>query len=84
MATDELAAVKIIEKKHLNKLERSFLNEEIEVIKCIRHPHIVQFKDVFETNTHAYIVMELVVGGELRGLVQRCYILKSQVTKIAH
>jgi len=29
------------------------------------HPHVVQLQDVFEDDTHFYLVMELCSGGEL-------------------
>ena len=56
----------------------------MEVIKYISHPHIVEYKDVFDTNTHTYIVMELVANGELGDLMRRNSISKSQTTKIAY
>ena len=45
--------------------ERDFLREEIQIIKLISHPNIVQMKETYETEKNMYIIMEQVTGGEL-------------------
>lgn len=41
----EVVAVKVVGKKTLNKASTENLLTEIEILKTIRHPHIVQLKD---------------------------------------
>ena len=41
LKTDELVAMKIIDKKYLSVKERDFLREEISIIRSISHPHAV-------------------------------------------
>ena len=41
----EVVAVKVIGKKTLNKTSTENLLTEIEILKTVRHPHIVQLKD---------------------------------------
>lgn len=41
----EVVAVKVVGKKTLNKSSTENLLTEIELLKTIRHPHIVQLKD---------------------------------------
>jgi len=38
-------AVKVVSKKSLNKTSMENLLTEIEILKTVRHPHIVQLKD---------------------------------------
>lgn len=41
----EAVAVKVVGKKTLNKTSMENLLTEIEILKTVRHPHIVQLKD---------------------------------------
>jgi serine/threonine protein kinase len=41
------------------------LHREIDIMKKLKHPHIVQLLDLFETKDNLYLVLELVEGGEL-------------------
>jgi len=49
----------------LTEREKDFLREEIQIIKLISHPNIVQMKETYETEKNMYIIMEQVSGGEL-------------------
>lgn len=54
-------AIKCIAKKtNLRYLER-----EVNVAKCVKHQHIVNTYDVYETNDNLYLVLEYMGGGEL-------------------
>jgi calcium/calmodulin-dependent protein kinase I len=57
-------AVKCIDKKGLKGKEES-LENEIQVLRRLRHPNIVELADVYEDRLKVYLVMELVTGGEL-------------------
>uniref|UniRef100_A0A7S4PWA7 Protein kinase domain-containing protein n=1 Tax=Alexandrium monilatum TaxID=311494 RepID=A0A7S4PWA7_9DINO len=39
--------------------------EEANILTTLRHPHIIQVLDVFDTDRFLYVVMEFVRGGEL-------------------
>ena len=41
------------------------LMDEIEILKSVRHPNIVQVYKVYENGNKVFIVMELMKGGEL-------------------
>lgn len=58
-------AVKQINKSILTDREKEFLREEIQIVRLISHPNIVQMKESYETDKYLYIVMEQVNGGEL-------------------
>ncbi|XP_021917742.1 calcium/calmodulin-dependent protein kinase type 1 isoform X3 [Zootermopsis nevadensis] len=57
-------AVKIIDKKALKGKEDS-LENEIKVLRRLKHPNIVQLLETFEDKHKVYLIMELVTGGEL-------------------
>ncbi|XP_050736962.1 calcium/calmodulin-dependent protein kinase type 1 isoform X1 [Eriocheir sinensis] len=59
-----VVAIKIIDKKALKGKEDS-LENEIKVLRRLRHPNIVQLMDTYEDREHVYLVIELVTGGEL-------------------
>uniref|UniRef100_A0A9J2PKR1 Protein kinase domain-containing protein n=1 Tax=Ascaris lumbricoides TaxID=6252 RepID=A0A9J2PKR1_ASCLU len=59
-----MVAVKCIDKKALKGKEES-LENEIKVLRKLRHPNIVQLLDTYDEKQHVYLVMELVTGGEL-------------------
>lgn len=64
--TGEVAAMKCISK---NKIQRNKMGDqvkkEINTMKVLRHPNIIQIKDVLMDKTHLYITMDYVGGGEL-------------------
>ncbi|ERF68986.1 hypothetical protein EPUS_06673 [Endocarpon pusillum Z07020] len=41
------------------------IDNEIQIMKDLRHPNIVQYEDYHVHEDHAYIIMELITGGEL-------------------
>ncbi|XP_043944195.1 calcium/calmodulin-dependent protein kinase type 1D [Protopterus annectens] len=63
-ATGKLYAVKCVPKKALKGKESSIENE-IAVLRRIKHENIVALEDIYETPNHLYLVMQLVSGGEL-------------------
>uniref|UniRef100_A0A8D0BZI2 Calcium/calmodulin dependent protein kinase ID n=1 Tax=Salvator merianae TaxID=96440 RepID=A0A8D0BZI2_SALMN len=63
-ATGKLFAVKCIPKKALKGKESSIENE-IAVLRKIKHENIVALEDIYESTNHLYLVMQLVSGGEL-------------------
>ncbi|KAM9813917.1 calcium/calmodulin-dependent protein kinase type 1D-like [Neosynchiropus ocellatus] len=60
--TGKLYALKCLKKKHLVK---SNLENEINVLRRIKHENVVGLEDFYESQTHYYLVMQLVSGGEL-------------------
>eukprot|EP01101_Sappina_pedata_P008026 TRINITY_DN4359_c0_g1_i1.p1 TRINITY_DN4359_c0_g1~~TRINITY_DN4359_c0_g1_i1.p1 ORF type:complete len:339 (+),score=177.15 TRINITY_DN4359_c0_g1_i1:44-1018(+) len=60
-------AVKIVAKESSNKSEKrmEIIMAEIDILKVVDHRNVVSMKEVFETPTHFYIVIEIISGGEL-------------------
>ncbi|KAL7857647.1 hypothetical protein AOLI_G00177490 [Acnodon oligacanthus] len=63
-ATGKMYAVKCIPKKALRGKESSIENE-IAVLRKIKHENIVALEDIYESPDHLYLIMQLVSGGEL-------------------
>jgi len=61
--TKERVAIKFVKKSLVEKEET--LTNEIQILSKIDHPSIVKMKAVFDTEETLFIVMELMLGGEL-------------------
>ncbi|KAK9279947.1 hypothetical protein L1049_013631 [Liquidambar formosana] len=66
MVTGESVAIKVIHKDQVKKegmMEQ--IKREISVMRLVRHPNVVELKEVMATKTKIFFVMEYVKGGEL-------------------
>uniref|UniRef100_A0A4W4DWY3 Protein kinase domain-containing protein n=1 Tax=Electrophorus electricus TaxID=8005 RepID=A0A4W4DWY3_ELEEL len=60
--TGKLFAMKCVKKKSKRDVS---LDNEIAVLRRIKHEHVVGLEDFYESLTHYYLIMQLVSGGEL-------------------
>uniref|UniRef100_A0A8C1VI91 Calcium/calmodulin-dependent protein kinase IGb n=1 Tax=Cyprinus carpio TaxID=7962 RepID=A0A8C1VI91_CYPCA len=60
--TGKLFALKCVKKKNKRDVN---LENEIAVLRRIKHDNVVCLEDFYESRTHYYLVMQLVSGGEL-------------------
>jgi calcium/calmodulin-dependent protein kinase I len=63
--TNANVAVKIIRKENLLEVDDVALHQEVEILRSLSHPNIVQCLDFFEEDRHYYVVLEYMSGGEL-------------------
>ncbi|MED6127145.1 CBL-interacting serine/threonine-protein kinase 25 [Stylosanthes scabra] len=72
LATNESVAIKVIKKEKLKK-ERLVkqIKREVSVMRLVRHPNIVELKEVMATKGKIFLVMEYVKGGELFKKVEK-------------
>ena len=78
--------MKIVKKKELSLKDLELLKREIEVLKVCQHPNICKMYDVFENESRIFIVMEMLVGGDLFNYLQeRNFVIsESRAQQIAH
>lgn len=58
-------AIKIIKKDNLSTDDLAIVQDEVDIMQKITHPHCVQLYDFMNTKKTLYMVMELLTGGEL-------------------
>jgi len=62
--TGATVAIKIINKKKLNKAALELVQREIRILKQLHHPNVIQLYEVLETDRVLFLVMEHASGGE--------------------
>ncbi|XP_014662215.1 PREDICTED: calcium/calmodulin-dependent protein kinase type IV-like [Priapulus caudatus] len=69
--TNKPYAVKIIKKN----VDKKIIRTEIGVLLKLKHPNVIELKEIFETTEEIHLVLELVTGGELfeRIVARGCY-----------
>ena len=70
-STNEMRAVKMIKKESTSRVEKAMLFTEIENLKKLEHPNILQVYESYEDDVNYYIVTELCEGGELFDEIER-------------
>nr|XP_060611519.1 serine/threonine-protein kinase ULK3 [Anolis sagrei ordinatus] len=78
----EVVAIKCVNKKSLNKASVENLLTEIEILKTIRHPHIVELKDFQWDKEYIYLIMEFCAGGDLSRFIHSRRILPEKVARL--
>ncbi|XP_061567631.1 serine/threonine-protein kinase ULK3 [Cololabis saira] len=77
----EVVAVKVVGKKTLNRTSTENLLTEIEILKTVRHPHIVQLKDFQWDAENIYLILEWCSGGDLSRFIRSRRLLPESVAK---
>ena len=62
LPTGQRVAIKAMQKLSSNM---SRMKAEVNVLKTIQHPNVTALSEVIETETHVYLVLEYMQGGEL-------------------
>lgn len=63
--SQEIVAMKYIQKNNYDLKQIPFIQAELQIIKMISHPNIVEMLEIFESKHDIKIVMEQVTGGSL-------------------
>ncbi|KAG7973374.1 hypothetical protein I3843_07G224300 [Carya illinoinensis] len=73
MVSGESVAIKVINKDQVVKKEGMMeqIKREISVMRLVRHPNVVELKELMATKTKIFFIMEYVRGGELFAKVAR-------------
>ena len=69
--TNEKVAIKILDKCRINRKEdQERINNEIEILKKIKHYNIIKLLSTFENDSKIYIIQEYIEGQELFEYIQ--------------
>lgn len=70
-ATDELFAVKIVDKSvlHYSTTGDMDIRREMSILRALDHPNIIRLHDVMETSARYYLVMDLAAAGDFYDLL---------------
>lgn len=55
-------------RRKLTEEDKVGLQNEIDILKQVDHPNIVKLFDIYEDDKYFFLVMELMMGGEVSGL----------------
>ncbi|NXY01171.1 ULK3 kinase, partial [Pteruthius melanotis] len=80
--TREVVAIKCVNKRSLNRTSVENLLTEIEILKTVRHPNIVELKDFQWDSDYIYLIMEFCAGGDLSRFIRMRRILPEKVARI--
>ncbi|XP_053319599.1 serine/threonine-protein kinase ULK3 [Spea bombifrons] len=80
--TREVVAVKCVSKKSLNKASVENLLTEIEILKTVRHPHILELKDFQWDRDYIFLITEYCPGGDLSRFIRTRRILPESIVQI--
>ncbi|KAF4977345.1 hypothetical protein FZEAL_6117 [Fusarium zealandicum] len=69
--TKAAVAIKSVELERLNKKLRENLYSEIQILKTLRHPHIVALHDCIESTSHINLIMEYCELGDLSLFIKK-------------
>lgn len=64
-----------------SKAEYNELNEEIEILKRVRHPNIINFHDCWYNNNEVIFITELMTSGTLREYIQKLQVPYLKIIK---
>jgi serine/threonine protein kinase len=65
-ANGRVVAIKTIDKKKLpSSRAKDYARSEIQILRKLEHPHIIEFYEVFENPASVIVAMEFCPGGEL-------------------
>ncbi|KAK2186540.1 hypothetical protein NP493_197g05000 [Ridgeia piscesae] len=80
-AAREVVAIKCVQKSKLNRTSTENLLTEIELLKTLRHEHIVELKDFQWDANYIYLVMEYCSGGDLGHFIQARHTLSEHTAR---
>ena len=69
--TDEIIAIKIIDKAHLKPKLIDLLNNEVTLLRELKHDNIVEMKDFIDGTDNFYLILEYCAGGDLAHRIKK-------------
>ncbi|OCT89445.1 hypothetical protein XELAEV_18018066mg [Xenopus laevis] len=78
----EVVAIKCVSKKSLNKAAVENLLTEIEILKTVHHPHILELKDFQWDQDYIFLITEYCAGGDLSRFIRTRRILPERIVQV--
>ena len=67
----ELRVLKEIKLKNLKETEKNYIENEIKIMKRIKHPSIIQYINSYKSKKYIYILMEYAKNGSLENIISK-------------
>lgn len=80
--TRKLVAIKSTTRDEMREKSMKKMQNEIDILKSLRHPSHIKLFETFTTDTHYLIVMELCPGGDLLNYVRKRRKLREDAAKV--
>ncbi|KAJ5349097.1 hypothetical protein MYU51_011923 [Penicillium brevicompactum] len=80
-ASHDEVAIKIMRKREMNSQQNISMCKEIEIMRQMDHPNLIQLIDTIDTDEYCYIIMELCTGGELFNQVVKLTYLSEDLSR---
>ncbi|CAL9110860.1 unnamed protein product [Musa textilis] len=86
LRSGESVAIKVIDKEQIRRQAGMMeqIQREIAVMRLVRHPNVVELREVMATRSRIFFVMEYVRGGELFARVVRGRLPEDQARRYFH
>ena len=65
-------AIKVLRKKNMSEKELASVMDEVDLLRKVDHPNIVEYFETYDDVNYLYLVMELCSGGELFDSHDKC------------
>lgn len=65
LVSNKLVAIKVLRKFQMDRSQKQAVLKEVTIMRQLKHPNIVRFIEVIESESYYYIVQELAMGGEI-------------------
>lgn len=69
--TGDIVAIKVIDKGACSEEEMKYLQREIDICSHLKHEHVTNTVECFESDNNLYIVVEYMAGGTLTDVVEK-------------
>lgn len=65
LVSGDYVAIKILRKYQMDSAQKQAVLKEVIIMRQLKHPNIVEFREFIESEPYFYIVQELATGGEV-------------------
>ena len=67
-----VVAIKVLKKHKMSQEDLAHIMDEVDLLRKVDHPNIVEYFETYDDKHYLYLVMELCTGGELFDSQEKC------------